>query len=273
MFITLRKFDMSMNNDIPVLILCGGLGSRLGSETESIPKPMVTIGGQPILWHIMKIYSYWGYKNFILALGYKSEVIKDYFMFYHEYVHSLEINLGNSERKCLDSYEPLNWNIKLINTGDKTQKGGRIKRVEKYVDSDWFMLTYGDGVADINIEELVKFHKSHGKPGTVTGVNPPSRFGELIVENDKLVSFSEKPQVSQGIINGGFFVFEKDLFDYLTPDENCGFEVGTLEDWVKHDKLRIYRHKGMWECMDNIRDMMHLNKLWSEEKAFWKIWE
>jgi glucose-1-phosphate cytidylyltransferase len=258
---------------LKVIILCGGLGTRLGTETETKPKPMVEIGGKPILWHIMKTYAHWGYRDFILALGYKSEVIKDYFMFFKEYNDSVEIDLRTGKRSCLGDCEITNWNVKLIETGLNTLKGGRIKRVERYVDTDDFMITYSDGVADINIKKLVAFHKKHKKLGTVTGVNPPSRFGELIVKRDRILSFSEKPQVSQGMINGGFFVFKKDLFDYLTPDEDCDLEKGPLEELARKGQLMAFKHPGMWECMDTVRDRNHLNKLWGDRKAFWKVWK
>ncbi|MBM4247844.1 MAG: glucose-1-phosphate cytidylyltransferase [Euryarchaeota archaeon] len=257
---------------MPVVILCGGFGSRLGSETEGRPKPMIPIGNRPMLWHIMKIYARWGFRNFVLALGYKSEVVKDYFMFFREYNGSVEVDLRTGSRKCLGGPDEVDWNVRLIDTGENTLKGGRIKRVEPHIRGDRFMLTYGDGVADIDIPELVRFHRSHKRIGTVTGVNPPSRFGELVVKGNRVLLFTEKPQTSQGLINGGFFVFERAIFDHLAADEGCDFEKGPLEELAGKDQLRVYKHPGVWECMDTVRDMNHLNRLWAEGKAFWKIW-
>ena len=253
-----------------VVILCGGLGTRLREETEYRPKPMVEIGGKPILWHIMKIYSHYGFNDFVLCLGYRGEMIKEYFYNYQILNSDFTIELGNKNVSVhSSSLEERNWKITLVDTGKETLKGGRIKRIEKYVDSDNFMLTYGDGVADINIKELLNFHLNHKKIGTVTGVRPPSRFGEIKVEGKKVICFTEKPQLSEGFINGGFFVFRRKFFDYLTED--CDFEFGALEKLTKEGELMIYEHKGNWECMDNIRDWEHLNKLWDQDQAFWKI--
>ena len=261
-----------MDTDYPVVILCGGLGTRMGSKTDIKPKPMLNIGGKPILWHIMKTYSEYGFDEFILTLGYKSKYIKDYFINYSEYQDSIEVNTKTGETTELSGSEMEEWNVKLVNTGVHTLKGGRIKRIEPYINSDRFMLTYGDGVANINVNELVEFHESHNAPGTVTGVNPPSRFGEMNLDNDQVLSFSEKPQASKGVINGGFMVFEEEIFEYLSPDEDCDFEVGPLEEFADDGKLKMYRHEGMWECADNQRDLDHLNDLWSNDEAFWEVW-
>jgi len=233
------------------VILAGGYGTRISEETHLRPKPMVEIGGKPILWHIMKIYSSYKINEFIICCGYKGDVIKEYF------------NSFNSDK----------WNIKLVDTGLDTLKGGRIKRIEKYLDSDINMLTYGDGVADIDIKNLFEFHKSHGKIVTMSGVHPPARFGELVEENGKVNVFQEKPQTSQGMINGGFMVFNKGMLDYLTEDENCDFEVGPLEEIAKTGEVMVYRHEGSWECMDHGRDVAHLTKLWKNNQAFWKVWD
>ena len=262
-----------MDHKYPVVILCGGLGTRMGSKTDIKPKPMLNIGGKPILWHIMKTYSEYGFDEFILTLGYKSENIKNYFTKYPKYRNSIEVNTKTGESTGLSDDEIEEWNVKLVNTGVNTLKGGRIKRIEPYVNSDRFMLTYGDGVADINVNDLVEFHESHNAAGTVTGVNPPSRFGEMNLEGDQVLSFSEKPQASKGVINGGFMVFEEEIFEYLSPDEDCDFEVGPLEEFADDGKLKMYRHEGMWECADNQRDLDHLNDLWSDNEAFWKVWE
>lgn len=259
---------------IAVVILCGGFGTRLREETEIRPKPMVEIGNKPILWHIMKIYGYWGFKSFVLCLGYKGEMIKEYFFNYEILNNDFSIELGNEKRTTIHGNSgEKGWEITLADTGDESLKGSRIKRVQKYIEGDTFMLTYGDGVIDINLKELLDYHKGHGKIGTVTGVRPPSRFGELVVDKDLVSSFTEKPQSSEGLINGGFFVFNRDIFDYLSEDNKCDFEIGPLEDLAKDGQLMVYRHDGEWACMDTYRDMQYLNTLWKEGRAFWKVWK
>ncbi len=264
---------LAMKRDTPVIILCGGLGSRLGSETNNMPKPMIMIGDRPIIWHIMKIYAHHGYRKFVLALGYRADHIKDYFIHYKEKVSDCTVNIRTGAYKCLSCDGPEDMEVTLVDTGLETLKGGRIKRVERYIDTDDFLLTYSDGVADIDIGRLVRFHQKHGELGTVTGVNPPSRFGEILVDGDRIRSFSEKPQVSQGLINGGFFVFRRELFDSLSSDTGCDLEKGPLENLARDDRLRVYHHTGSWECMDTVRDYNHLNRLWAENKAFWKVWK
>jgi len=255
-----------------VIILTGGYGTRLGNITEAIPKPMVKIGNKPILWHIMKIYANYGYKDFIISLGYKAEIIKEYFYNYKIYSENYTINLGSGKIKEHNQHNELDWNVSLINTGLDTLKGARVKRVEEYLDDDINMLTYGDGVADIDIEELVEFHKSHKKIVTISGVHSPSRFGEIIEKNGVMKSFQEKPQTSAGLINGGFMVFDKELLDYLSIDENCDLEYGPFDILAQEEQIMVYKHKGQWECVDTERDLKHLNKLWNEKKAFWKVW-
>ncbi len=255
-----------------VIILAGGFGTRLGNITEAVPKPMVPIGEKPIIWHIMKMYSHYGYKDFVLSLGYKQELIKEYFYNYNVRSSDFSIHLGTKAMQDLSGHDEMDWKVTLIDTGLNTLKGARLKRLEKYLDDDINMLTYGDGVADINIDELVKFHKSHGKMLTVTGVHPPARFGEIIEENSKLVSFKEKPQSSVGLINGGFFVFDKRLFSYLREDEDCDLEYETFEKLVPLGEVMVYKHLGNWECIDTERDLKHLNKVWGEGNAFWKKW-
>lgn len=258
---------------IKVIILCGGMGTRLKEETGFRPKPMVEIGGRPILWHIMKIYAHYGFKDFILCLGYKGEMIKEYFYHYEVLNNDFTVELGNHKYVDIhNEHDERGWRVTLADTGDKALKGCRIKKIEKYVDSDEVMITYGDGVGDINLNELLAFHRSHGKIGTVTGVRPPSRFGELLVKQNRAVHFSEKPQTSSGLINGGFFVFNKKIFDYLSGDDNCDFERGPLDELSKSKQLMVYEHKKQWLCMDTLRDMEHLNKLWQEGKPFWKVW-
>ena len=255
-----------------VVILAGGLGSRLGSRTEIIPKPMVEIGNKPILWHIMSIYNYYGFNDFILALGYKGEVIKNYFYHYEMNNNDFTIDLSTKDIKFHQRKDD-DWRVTLVDTGLNTLKGGRLKRVEKYLDPDMNMLTYGDGVCDIDIKKLVEYHKSHGKLITITGVHAPSRFGEILIDDGKILSFQEKPQTSSGLINGGFMVFNNEFLDYLTPDEECDLELGAIEDLTAKGEVMVYVQKERWECMDTERDVIHLNKLWAKNEAFWKRWD
>ncbi len=256
-----------------VIILAGGWGTRLGHRTDLIPKPMVKIGNKPILWHIMKIYSSYGFNEFIICLGVKSEIIKDYFYHYEMKNNDFTIDFSNRDITYYNGNIETNWKVSLIDTGLNTLKGARIKRVEKYLDSEMNMVTYGDGVSDINIKDLIEFHKSHGKIITITGVYPPARFGELIEDKGRVISFQEKPQTSIGLINGGFIIFNNELLDYLTIDKNCDFESGALEVLTKKGEVMVYKHEGNWECMDHERDVQHLNKLWDNNIAFWKVWE
>jgi len=255
-----------------VIILAGGYGTRLGNITETIPKPMVRIGNKPIIWHIMKIYASYGFKDFIISLGYKAEVIKEYFYNYNIYNNDYSINLGTKKITRFNNHNEADWNVTLIDTGVDTLKGARIKRLEKYLD-DVNMVTYGDGISDININKLVEFHKSHNKTITISGVHPPARFGEITETNGKLMYFKEKPEYSGGLINGGFMVFNKKLLDYLSVDENCDFEIGPLEKLANEGEVMVYKHSGKWECVDHGRDLVQLNKLWNENKAFWKVWK
>lgn len=257
-----------------VIILCGGKGTRLSEETDTKPKPMVEVGGKPILWHIMKHYSQFGYFRFILAIGYKGEYIKNYF--YNYRILSSDFTLVMDPRKepqVHGASDESHWEITFIDTGLDTLKGGRIKRLEKYIRSHNFHLTYGDGVSNIDIRSLEKFHVNHGKIGTVTGVHPPSRFGEMAIEGDRVIHFEEKPQLSAGIINGGFFVFNKRLFDYLTSDQECDFEFGPLQKLASEGELNVYRYNGFWQCMDTVREKDYLNSLWNSGNPPWKIWD
>lgn len=257
-----------------VVILCGGLGTRLREETEYRPKPMVNIGDKPILWHIMKLYSYYGFNDFILCLGYKGNVIKEYFYNYEILNNDYTIELGGQNNiEIHKSHSEAGWKVTLANTGEKTLKGGRLKKIEKYIDSDIFMVTYGDGLANIDINDLVNFHKNHGKMATLTGVMPPSRFGTLLSNENVVEKFTEKPQTSGQYINGGFFVLNRNIFDHLTPDDSCDFEIGVLDKLAEKGELMMYKHSNDWMCMDTIRDTEYLNNLWSSNKAFWKIWE
>lgn len=251
------------------VILCGGKGSRLSEETIYKPKPMVNIGGMPILWHIMKYYSYFGYKKFVLALGYKADYIKEYFynLRFTSSDFTLKMNPNINPKFFNNSKD--DWEITFVDTGLDTLKGGRIKRLEKYITSENFNLTYGDGLSNIDIKKLVEFHKNHGKIATVSAVRPPSRFGEMVLNGDNVEVFEEKSQMNSGNINGGFFVLNRKVFDYLTPDVDCDFEFGTLQKLVKEKQLKAYIHKDFWQCMDNVRDKNYLNGLINNNKAPW----
>lgn len=258
----------------PVVILCGGQGSRLREETDLRPKPMVEIGGKPILWHIMKSYSHYGFNRFVLALGYKGDYIKNYFYNCRFLNNDFTITLDPGvpiqfHSSCAES----DWEVTCVDTGEHTLKGGRIKRLEAFLDADRFHLTYGDGVSNININTLDEFHCKHGSIGTVSGVRPPSRFGEMTLNEDYVVQFEEKPQLHTGLINGGFFVFSRSFLQYLTPTENCDLEFGALQKLSADNQLRVYKHLDFWQCMDTIRDKTHLDNLWQKGQAAWKTWE
>jgi len=234
-----------------VVIFCGGLGTRLPEETAVRPKPMVEIGKRPIIWHIMKTYAHHGFKEFVLCLGYKGEMIKQYFATGVE-----------------------DWSVTAEETGERAEKGARLKRIQQYIDGDTFMLTYGDGVANVDIKQLLAFHKKHGKLATVTGVRPRSAFGEIRFEKDGTVTkFIEKPQFSAETINGGFFVLSTKIFDYLSDEDSCDFERGPLEKLVADGQLMVHVHEGGWACMDTYRDTLYLNELWDKDQAFWKVWK
>lgn len=263
-----------MTETMKVVILCGGAGTRLREETEFRPKPMVNIGPYPILWHIMKYYSQFGFKEFVLALGYKGDMIKNYFCHYELMNNDVTIELGQPEKTCIHyAHDEAGWKITLADTGEKSLKGARLKKVEKYIVGDTFMMTYGDGIADVDIGKLLAFHKAHGKLATVTGINIASRFGELKIDGDSVETFSEKPQDGKGFINGGFFVFSRKILDYLTTDDLCDLEVGPLERIAGEGQLMVYKHRGFWACMDTLRDMEYLNRLWDNGMARWKIWK
>jgi len=262
------------DRNIPVVILCGGLGTRLREETEFRPKPMVKIGNRPMLWHIMKTYAHYGFKKFILCLGYKGERIKEYFYNYEIMNCDVTVQLGSSGGcEIHNSHGQDDWEIIMCNTGDNALKGARLKRIEKYIDTDYCMMTYGDGIANIDIIKLLEFHKKHGKIATVTGVKPKFlRFGELAIEEGKVARFSEKPKYNGSYINGGFFVLNRKMFDYLEDRDDCDFEVGPLDEISKQSELMVYKHDRFWACMDTIRDAEYLNNLWNSNQANWKIW-
>jgi len=254
-----------------VAILAGGLGTRLTEETAVKPKPMVNIGDRPILWHIMKIYSTFGFNEFVVALGYRGGVIKDYFMNYYYRDQQLTINLAKGEVIPIGNKIQEPWKIHLIDTGLETQTGGRVKRLLEFIGNETFMLTYGDGVADVNVGELLKLHKKHGKLATVTAVRPPARFGGMTFENSMVTDFIEKPQIGEGWINGGFFVLEPGIIKYLNNDQTI-FEKDPLERLAKEGQLVAYQHDGFWQCMDTLREVKILENLWDAGVAPWKTW-
>ncbi|NIY16709.1 MAG: glucose-1-phosphate cytidylyltransferase, partial [Nitrospinaceae bacterium] len=240
---------------MPVIILCGGMGTRIRDVSDQMPKPMITIGNYPILWHIMRIYGHHGYKNFILALGYKSWVIKEYFLNYQAMTSDFRIQLAMpNEVTLLEREEPLNWNITFAETGEQTQTGKRVALCEPYVQTDEFMVTYGDGVGDIDVSALHQFHRDHGKTATVTGVRPAGRFGALQVDGTAVSEFSEKKDAGGGLINGGFFVFNKSFFDVLRPLGDVMLETTPMDELVARSQLQMYEHHGFWEPMDTLRE-------------------
>jgi len=255
-----------------VIILAGGLGTRLAEETEVTPKPMVEIGDRPILWHIMKHYSYYGVKEFFVALGYKGDFIKRYFLDYSRLTGNVTVNLGSGQVD-MQQLEREDWVVHLKNTGNDTHTGGRVRRLQSCLDDSTFMVTYGDGVANIDLGALLEFHRSHGRIATVTAVRPPARFGGLAFGNDSMVTaFTEKPQIGEGWINGGFLVFEPGVFEYLDGDQSS-LESDALEHLAADNQLAAYQHAGFWQCMDTLRDKALLENLWQSGDAPWKIWE
>ena len=256
-----------------VLLLAGGLGTRLSEETDIKPKPMLDIGGKPILWHIMKTYSHYGFNDFVILLGYKGYYIKEYFANYFLHQSDVTIDMSDGSMEIHNnSSEP--WKVTLLDTGLDSMTGGRIKRAQDFVGEDPFMLTYGDGVADINIKELVKFHKSHGKAMTMTSAQPDGRFGALnIDENNKVKEFKEKPKGDGSWINAGYFICEPKVFDYIVDGDSSVFEQSPLMNLAKDDEVHTYKHHDFWMPMDTLRDKHKLNELWSSDKAPWKVWD
>lgn len=254
-----------------VAILAGGFGTRLAEETEIRPKPMVEIGGKPILWHIMKIYAHYGFKDFVIALGYKGEYIKKYIVDYCSLTNNLTVNMKNGQIERHDCSD-LDWTVQLIDTGLKTMTGGRIKQLAPYVGDDTFMLTWGDGVADIQLDKLLAFHRSHGKLATLTAVRPPARYGHLELDGDQIKEFSEKPQTREGWINGAFFVLEPGVFDYIDGDRTQ-WEKEPLENLAADGQLMAYRHTSFWQCMDTLREKYILENYWNSNQAPWRIWK
>lgn len=255
-----------------VAILAGGAGSRLAEETEIRPKPMVEIGGRPILWHIMKYYSCFGFNDFLIALGYKGEQIKKYMVDYASLNGDLTVKMNKGIVDIHGKPSP-DWTVQMIDTGLKTQTGGRIKKLADYVGKETFMLTWGDGVSNINLHKLLKFHYSHGKLATLTAVRPPARFGHLKIEEDgKIIEFSEKPQTAEGWINGAFFVLEPKVFDYIEGDLTQ-WEKEPMERLAADGQLMAYQHASFWQCMDTLRDKYILESLWQQDNPPWKIWD
>ncbi len=253
-----------------VVILAGGRGTRLAEETEVRPKPMVEIGGKPILWHIMKIYASYGHKEFYIACGYKGEFIKEYFRNFFIHNSDYIVNLGTGAVDIV-SNNGIDWQVAVIDTGLETMTGGRIRRLQQYLDGDSFLATYGDGVANVDLGALVDFHSAHGKLATITAVRPAARFGGLVVEGDSVREFTEKPQTGEGWINGGFFVFEAGVFDYLDGDDSI-LEREPLERLALDGQLMAYRHDGFWQPMDTLREKVLLESLWNSGDAPWKVW-
>lgn len=255
-----------------VVILAGGMGTRLSEETDLKPKPMAEIGEKPMLWHIMKIYSHYGFNDFVLCLGYKGYMIKEYFANY--FLHQADVTIDMKSNKMEVHHKKAEpWRVTMVDTGLNTMTGGRIKRVQDYIGNKAFMLTYGDGVADINLKKLVSFHKSHGGLATMTAVQPLGRFGAVeIVSKDRVDAFKEKPQGDGAWINGGFFVLEPGVFDYIQDGDPTIWERSPLEGIARDKQLSAYRHMGFWKCMDTLRDKTELENLWKSGKAPWKVW-
>lgn len=257
-----------------VVILCGGLGMRLREEAEHKPKAMVEIGGRPILWHIMRHYERYGLRRFVLCLGYKGEKIREYFLNY-EYMNSdFTISLRGRGERSIELHpgsaaQEVSWEVTLSDTGQTAMTGARLKRIERYIDTDYFLATYGDGVSNVDIRALVAFHRSHGKIATITGVSPISRFGTLVTEGDRVVSFTEKPEIKESLINGGFFVFDKRVFSYLSAEDGCILEHEPFMALARDGEMMTYRHQGYWHCMDTPRDVQQLNEEWRSGRAGW----
>lgn len=255
-----------------VVILCGGRGTRLGRESEVRPKPLVNLGERPILWHIMKHYATYGHQDFVLCLGYLGDLIKDYFLHYDSRQNDFTVELGKRSGVTAHSAHEEDWKVTLADTGRDAYTGARLKNVERYITDSTFMMTYGDGVSDIDLNALLRFHREHGKIATVSAVRPPARFGEMTFSGGRVRVFSEKPQTSAGMINGGFLVFEKRVFDYIPEDPRFSLESDLLSSITEAGELMAYRHDGFWQCMDTVRELNILSDLWESGEAPWKVW-
>jgi len=252
------------------VILAGGAGTRIAEETAVKPKPLIEVGERPVLWHIMNIYAFYGFREFVVALGYKGESIKDYFVDYYRLNNDLTVDLKDGQVKVRDVSRE-DWRVHLVDTGLNTFTGGRLKRLSELLNHETFMMTYGDGVANVDIPAALTLHKKMGRLATITAVRPPARFGGLQFEGDLVSKFFEKPQIGEGWINGGFFILEPGVLDYIDSDQTS-FEVHTLERLALEGQLAVYRHEGFWQCMDTVRDVRYLNELWQAGKPPWKIW-
>jgi glucose-1-phosphate cytidylyltransferase len=253
------------------VILAGGLGTRLAEETDVKPKPMVEIGGRPILWHIMKHYAHFGFDEFVIPLGYRGDQIRRYFLDYAAFRTNISVDLGSGRIDLEDQAPPESWRVHLVETGDHTNTGGRLLLLKRWLENETFCLTYGDGVGDVDLVRLLAFHRAHGGIATVTAVRPPARFGGLQLEGDRVVAFAEKPEVGEGWINGGFFVFEPAIFEYLkSVDDSLEFQA--LAAIADAGELRAFKHAGFWQCMDTLRDVRLLQSLWHSESPPWKLW-
>ena len=253
-----------------VALLAGGFGTRLAEETDHVPKPMVEIGGKPMLWHIMSTYAHYGHNDFLVACGYKGEIIKEYFHNFFIHNNDYIVNLQDGDTKLLNSGS-IDWRVGVIDTGQNTMTGGRLLRLRRFLEGERFMITYGDGLGSIDIQALLDFHESHGRLATVTAVRPPSRFGALQIEGDTVKQFSEKPQVQEGWINGGYFIFEPEIFDYISDDSTI-LEREPMERLAAEDQLLAFRHEGFWQPMDTLREKRLLESLWQSNEAPWKVW-
>jgi len=260
--------------DIPVVILAGGMGTRMREATESLPKPMVDIGGKPILWHIMKLYSHHGHRRFIVCLGYKGWLIKEYFLRYREHLSDVTVEVGDSHGVTIHN-KPAeeNWKVTLAETGLASGTGSRLRQVSEYLESDTFMYTYGDGIGSVDISSLLQFHRSHDKLGTVTGVPPTSRYGEMRVEGDTVAGFDEKPIHTEGFVNGGFFVFQREFLEYFNESPDLMTEQAPLQNLAHDEQLAVFSHTGFWMGMDTYREYQQLNRLWDAGEAPWRLWD
>jgi len=260
--------------DVPVIILAGGMGTRLREETERVPKPLVEIGERPIIWHIMKLYGHHGARRFVVCLGYKSWAIKEYFLRYHEQGADFTVHIGSEEPPTYHDSAPVeDWEVTLAETGLTTGTGGRLQRVRPYLDADTFMFTYGDGIGRVDIGALLEFHRSHDRIGTVTGVRPTSRYGEMAVADGRVTEFNEKPTTPEGFVSGGFFVFQREFFDYVGDEPELMLETGPLRELARDGQLAVYQHEDFWMGMDTYREFTLLNELWASGEAPWKLWE
>jgi glucose-1-phosphate cytidylyltransferase len=259
-------------NDYPVVILCGGRGTRFREQTETKPKPMIEVCGRPILWHIMSFYAGHGFREFVLCLGYQASVIKRYFLDYASIHSDFTVDLSEGGQVELHDAPMVDWKVTCVDTGLEAMTGARLKRVQRYIHTDTFLLTYGDGLSDVPVPETVAFHREHGKIATVTGVRPQNRFGELVVEGGDVTRFSEKPAVEHSYINGGFFVFDRRVFDYVTHSDACVLEREPLERLAEDRQLAMFPHHGYWQCMDTYRDLLRLEADWNDGDPPWKSW-